>query len=556
MKTFSSKLGSFILVFTMMLMPITPVAATGEPSVELVPSLITGNTVSLEMLIDSAWEGYFNGTITLENTGSSQIDNWALSFAFPHSITNIWNAVIFEQADGMYTVKNAESNQDIPVGGSVSFGFTAQQNGDIESPGFYFINTAERTVPLSDYEAKYTLYSDWGSGFNGEIALVNKSSQTIEDWSLSMDFPRKISTVSNSVFTKGEGAQYCFDNPGYGQNINASQSITISIQGTDGTAADQPSNFTLSQISVGVSLTGDYDADGVKDYEELLICGTDPLVSDANTEPDRVTDTDSDGIPNYYEAEIGTDPLLADTDGDGIDDMTEVVLGSDPLLSDSDNDGILDGDVDEDQDGLSLKQEKELGTYFFAEDSDFDGLPDGDEVNTYGTDPTLDDTDGDTLHDGEEILLGKNPLNQDSDGDGIPDNEQNTAQMQTFDMSNSECLGISLVDVEMNLAHSIDSAVTVKDDYNIDVLSTGIRSRIGSPISFECEEDFDLATVVFHYDESALGNTEEHNLGVLWYDEENNVYVVQEQAVIDEESNSITLELEHFSTYIIVDLGK
>lgn len=529
LKTFSSKLGSLILVFTMLFIPIAPVAATGEPSVELVPSLITGNTVYLEMLIDSIWDGYFNGTMTIKNTGNMQIDNWALSFAFQHSITNIWNAVIFEQTDGMYTVKNAGWNQDIPVGGSVSFGFTAQQNGDINTPEFYFINTAERTVPLCDYEAKYTLYSDWGSGFNGEIALVNKSSQTIEDWSLSMDFPRTISTVSNSIFTKGEEAQYCFDNPGYGQNISASQSINISIQGTDGTAADLPSNFTLSQISVGVSLTGDYDADGVKDYEELLIYGTDPLVSDSNTEPeetDRVTDTDSDGIPDYYEAEIGTDPLLADTDGDGIDDMTEVVLGSDPLLADTDNDGILDGDVDEDQDGLSLKQEKELGTYFFADDSDFDGLHDADEVNTYGTDPLLDDTDGDTILDGEEILLGKNPLSQDSDGDGILDNEEKTSQTKSFDISSSECPGISFVDVGMDLAHSIDNAVKVKDEYNNDVLSTGIKSRIGSPISFECEEDFDRATVVIHYDESALGSTEEHNLGVLWYDKENNYYVV------------------------------
>ena len=42
-------------------------------------------------------------------------------------------------------------------------------------------------------------------------------------------------------------------------------------------------------------------------------------------------DSDGDGIADYLEAQIGTDPLLADTDGDGLSDGWEVDNGCDPL---------------------------------------------------------------------------------------------------------------------------------------------------------------------------------------------------------------------------------
>ncbi|NTW22296.1 hypothetical protein HGA34_01975 [Candidatus Falkowbacteria bacterium] len=42
-------------------------------------------------------------------------------------------------------------------------------------------------------------------------------------------------------------------------------------------------------------------------------------------------------------------------------------------------------------------------------DTDNDGLWDVDELNTYGTSPYLDDTDGDNISDGNEIKSGGNP---------------------------------------------------------------------------------------------------------------------------------------------------
>ena len=48
-----------------------------------------------------------------------------------------------------------------------------------------------------------------------------------------------------------------------------------------------------------------------------------------------MNDNDSDGLTNYAEIIIyGTDPNDQDTDDDGIPDAKEVEIGSDPLVSD------------------------------------------------------------------------------------------------------------------------------------------------------------------------------------------------------------------------------
>lgn len=66
----------------------------------------------------------------------------------------------------------------------------------------------------------------------------------------------------------------------------------------------------------------DSDGDGLSDYDEIYIYGTDPL------DPD----TDGDGLTDYDEIFVyGTDPLNPDTDGDGFTDGQEVEMGTDPL---------------------------------------------------------------------------------------------------------------------------------------------------------------------------------------------------------------------------------
>jgi len=84
-----------------------------------------------------------------------------------------------------------------------------------------------------------------------------------------------------------------------------------------------PTDFDFPKDSnLGLDMELDSDGDGLTDYEEIYIYGTDPFNPD----------TDGDGLTDYEEVMIyGTDPLNPDTDGDGYLDGEEVLHGYNPL---------------------------------------------------------------------------------------------------------------------------------------------------------------------------------------------------------------------------------
>jgi len=182
----------------------------------------------------------------------------------------------------------------------------------------------------------------------------------------------------------------------------------------------------------------DSDGDGIPDWWEEEN-GLDP-----NDPTDARDDNDNDGSYNIEEYENDTDPNNPDTDGDGIYDGGEETSNTDPLHADDtppdlDEDGIddnweftyceggdCDPDADDDHDGLTTFEEYIYNGNPNDYDSDGDGLSDGEEVEL-GTDVDNDDTDGDGWVDGAEVHAGTDPLDpndkpKDDDNDGMADN--------------------------------------------------------------------------------------------------------------------------------------
>jgi len=58
---------------------------------------------------------------------------------------------------------------------------------------------------------------------------------------------------------------------------------------------------------------------------------------------DSAKDSDGDGLSDWWEAELGTNPYNPDSDGDGLSDNWEIANGINPLNPDSDGDGLPDG---------------------------------------------------------------------------------------------------------------------------------------------------------------------------------------------------------------------
>jgi endo-1,4-beta-xylanase len=80
--------------------------------------------------VASSWNGGYQATVTVANSGSSAISGWnvGLTLASGQTITSLWNGVN-SGTSGAISVKNASYNGSLGAGGSTTFGFTANGNG-------------------------------------------------------------------------------------------------------------------------------------------------------------------------------------------------------------------------------------------------------------------------------------------------------------------------------------------------------------------------------------------------------------------------------------------
>ena len=78
----------------------------------------------------SQWEGGSIVNITITNNSNQTISDWKIEFTYDATIEEIWCATIEDKDDNYYSILNDGSNQNIPVGGSVSFGFKAAGFGE------------------------------------------------------------------------------------------------------------------------------------------------------------------------------------------------------------------------------------------------------------------------------------------------------------------------------------------------------------------------------------------------------------------------------------------
>lgn len=260
-------------------------------------------------------------------------------------------------------------------------------------------------------------------------------------------------------------------------------------------------------------------------------------------------DDDGDGLINYLEGIHRTNKNLSDSDFDKLNDYYEItVTMTNPTLSDSDGDGILDGDEDNDEDGIVNAREAELGSDPDFYDTDFDGLNDKIELAN-GTSVFNEDTDGDGMLDNYELMYGLNPLEKDTDGDGVDDSYDSivvTITEEDLDYYDEAVIP----EITILATGGQIPSLNIKSIENNAFLSSNMPGYIGTAYELKIDGKIKSAELSFRFDPLLLGNAGFDPV-IYYYNETDQL--LEEVAGQRIEGNMVTVDLEHFSIYILLN---
>ena len=441
-----------VVVMAMSIIPVSEVYATEKQS-----NTYVGENYQVTFIVDSSWDNAYNASITIQNTSTDVIDNWCIQFPMQQKIDNIWNASMIKYEDGICKIKNAEWNQDIKPGESVSFGFTAA--GDFtQFPDKYSILSKKIQVVPENFGIEYSCDKNTNQEFNANVSISNNSVETIEDWYLEFDYDNEISNMWNGTILEHENQHYIIKNADYNQNITKGSEVSFGFTVKGGMTENVIKNAILYKVVNEEEI----------DKSEILI-HTEGLKFIA----DNIYSVDSDlsilsgriiGMDNidkfYYEITNSKDKVIKSgpieiNENWSINDFG-LVLGinnvkinvelkdgnkysKEIMLFNCKNENMSNVQIDlndNDQDGISNYYEGYFGTNFDMKDTDSDGLSDYIEILNLNTNPVEIDTDFDNIYDGDEdadedtisniqeINVGSNYLVKDSDADGLFDGDE------------------------------------------------------------------------------------------------------------------------------------
>jgi len=208
----------------------------------------------------------FGATITIDNTSSTALSSWTLTWSFANgqTISSLWNGVE-TQSGANVTVKNQSYNGSIPAGGSLTgIGFNGTWSGTnavptnfaingvacggtVVSPGSFTLAPSATTLSVaSGASGTDTISVTDVSPFTGSVAFAASGMPSGVTASFSPTSSTSASVVTLAVASSTAAGSYPITITGTSGSLSATTSITLTVSGTGG--------FTLAPSATALSV--------------------------------------------------------------------------------------------------------------------------------------------------------------------------------------------------------------------------------------------------------------------------------------------------------------
>ncbi len=235
--------------------------------------------VSFQFKKQSDWGQGFVGEVTLTNQSGDDVKDWRVRFVLPQDIQGMWGAKILKHDGDTYLLGPEDWARQIRPGSKIAFGFQAApgggegprqvlfqpliageapKNGAPETPGDVtekpiYAGSPNVTAAAGKTDVQFRILSDWGSGFQAEVAIRNTGAEPIPNWSLRFALPGRITGMWNARIASISDDTYVITAASYNQAIPPGGEVRFGFLGAPGGVVGGPKNLAFSETGAAVA---------------------------------------------------------------------------------------------------------------------------------------------------------------------------------------------------------------------------------------------------------------------------------------------------------------